>query len=74
MFLPLQIVILTPEAKPKRPLDQAWELCVQLVQGETNKQSAIIVSTIMYGGINRLKHHHTRVVCKDVLVCDGFPK
>jgi hypothetical protein len=29
--------------------------------------------TTMFGGINRLKHHLARVVCKDVIVCDGFP-
>jgi hypothetical protein len=30
--------------------------------------------TTMYGGINSLKHHLARVVCKDVVACDGCPE
>ena len=62
---------MAPKGRPRRPLDKAWEHCFLVVPGKTNKVKCNYCPTTMYGGINRLKHYLTRVVCKDVVVCDG---
>ena len=63
----------TSKPKAKRPLDPAWEHCVQVIPNDDHHVKCNYCFTTMYGGINRLKHHLARVVCKDVVVCDRCP-
>ena len=62
---------MAPRRTPRRPLDKAWEHCVRVVPGQDNQVKYNYCPRTMYGGINRLKHHLARAVCKDVVVCDG---
>jgi hypothetical protein len=64
---------MAPKPKGKRPLDKAWEHCVRVVPDDDHQVKCKYCPTTMYGGINRLKHHLARVVCKNVIVCDGCP-
>ena len=61
------------EPKARRPLDPAWKYCVRVNFNDDHRVICNFYTTQMSGGINRLKYHLTRIVCKDVVVCDKCP-
>jgi hypothetical protein len=42
-------------------------------QNDDHRVKCKYCPTTMFGGINKLKHHQARVVCKDVVGFDGCP-
>jgi hypothetical protein len=55
---------MTPKPRGKRLVDKAWEHCVRVVPNDDHQVKCKYCPTTMYGGINRLKHHLARVLCK----------
>ena len=64
---------MAPKAKARRPLDLAWKYYVRVNLDDDHRVACNSCSTHMSGGINRLKYHLARIVCKDVVVCDKCP-
>jgi hypothetical protein len=62
---------MAPKPEAKGPLDKAWEHCVRVVPDDEIQVKCRYRPTTMYGGINMMKHHLARVVCKNATICDG---
>ena len=56
--------------KARRHLDPAWKYCVRVNPNDDHMVICNFCTAQKFGGINSLKYHLARIVCKDVVVCD----